>query len=508
MKYLFFPDIPAWKRAPMKTPVPAVPSHATVARWQLAPWLGAALLVACASVPPHEVRTTSTPVESAAATIVPGVNAARLTPDYWIARAPQPDAVLLDAAGIAAQNARLTQVGPAVLDLSTLPDTLTAAEVQERIMAVSAPPESPLYDEHGQPLPPHAIPALLDALALDAIPAEAAPRWGLVVQRADLRAFPTTQRVFSSPSDTDIDRFQESALFPGTPVAILHTSADGAWHFVASKLYSAWIAARFVAEGDSADVFGYAAREPHLIITGANVRTAFTPERPELSLLQLDMGLRLPLRADWQPQTPVNGQLGYASHVIELPLRDTQGRLAFAPALLPRTADVAVSPLPLTRANLIRQGFKFLGERYGWGHSYGTRDCSGFVSEVYRSFGIELPRNTRDQARSTAFDRIAFAPDDGHAARLAALEKLDVGDLIYIPGHVMMVIGREDGKTWLIHDTTGATVLDERGEPSRLVLNQVSVTPLEPLRLNRNASYVDGITAIQRLRPNPNRSNP
>ena len=32
------------------------------------------------------------------------------------------------------------------------------------------------------------------------------------------------------------------------------------------------------------------------------------------------------------------------------------------------------------------------------------------------------------------------------------------------------------------------------------------LTALEPLRLNRNASYVDGITAIQRLRPN--RSNP
>lgn len=62
--------------------------------------------------------------------------------------------------------------------------------------------------------------------------------YGLVVHRADLRTFPTRERVFNSASadDTDIDRFQESALFPGTPVVIAHTSADGAWYFVVSPL--------------------------------------------------------------------------------------------------------------------------------------------------------------------------------------------------------------------------------------------------------------------------------
>src|SRR3546814_16455484 len=71
------------------------------------------------------------------------------------------------------------------------------------------------------------------------------------------------------------------------------------------------------------------------------------------------------------------------------------GSLRIVPALLPRTADVSADYLPLTHANLIRQAFKFLGERYGWGHSYGTRDCSGFVSEVYRSFGLQDRKSTR-----------------------------------------------------------------------------------------------------------------
>ena len=68
---------------------------------------------------------------------------------------------------------------------------------------------------------------------------------------------------------------------------------------------------------------------------------------------------------------------------------------------------------------------------------------------------MQLPRNTRDQGVSPAFNRIAFTEADTHEARLAVLRELQVGDLVYIPGHVMMVIGHDDGMPYVIHDTTG-----------------------------------------------------
>ena len=114
-------------------------------------------------------------------------------------------------------------------------------------------------------------------------------------------------------------------------------------------------------------------------------------------------------------------------------MRGADGRLGFAPALLQRNSDSAADVLPLTRANLIRQAFRFLGERYGWGHAYNGRDCSGFVSEVYRSMGVQLPRNTSDQAVSPVFARTRFEPGDSREKRMAAVDALDVGDLIYIP---------------------------------------------------------------------------
>lgn len=430
-----------------------------------------------------------------------GVEERQLNAEYWIQRQARADRVVLDAQAIAAQNARLRELDASVHDLESLPATVTREQVRAWIASVSERPAQALYDERGQPIAAGVLDGLQEALDLEAIPAQQPLRYGLIVQRADLRAFPTPLRVFNSPDDHDIDRFQESGLFPGDPVAIVHESRDRRWWFVVSPLYTAWVEQRHVAQGEAAAVFGYGRRSPQLIVTGATARTVYTPEQPQLSQLQLDMGVRVPLLAEWPPDRPVNGQHPYTAHVIELPVRGGDGRLSFAPALLPKNQDTAERYLPLTKANLLRQGFKFLGERYGWGHSYNARDCSGFVSDVYRSFGVSLPRNTRDQAVSPALNRIAFGEQDDRAARMKAVRELQVGDLIYIPGHVMMVIGERNGEPYVIHDTTGISYRDGEGRMARARLNGVSVSPLTPLLFDEAHSYVDRITSIQRIRP-------
>jgi len=429
-----------------------------------------------------------------------GVRDAQLAPDYWIARDAGARRLVLDSEAIAAQNARLRELDPSVHDLENLPATLAAADVKQWIAKLSARPDDKLFDAQGHALSAATLDELMNSLALDAVPATQPTRFGMVVKRADLRTFPTLLRVFNSRDDSDIDRFQESALFPGTPVALVHESRDRQWWFVVSPLYSAWIEKAFVAEGSAQQVLEYTRRTPYVVVTGPTVKTVFTPERPEVSELQLDMGVRVPIRVDWPQSKPVNGQHPYTAHVVELPVRADDGSLRFVPALLPKTADTATDYLPLNQANVVRQGFKFLGERYGWGHSYNARDCSGFVSEVYRSFGVQLPRNTRDQATSPAFNRIAFTSADDHARRLAVLRELQIGDLIYIPGHVMMVIGYDDGMPYVIHDTTGISYRDGTGSVRRVALNGVSVTPLTPLLLGKEQPLVDRITSILRVR--------
>ena len=433
---------------------------------------------------------------------VPGLAEAHLDPAHWIAALPDADRIILTRQQIAAQNARMRAEDASIHDLEALPARIDGARVRDRIQALSKLPGRDLFDAEGRPIARDALANLEASLALEAIPASQPTRHGMVVRRADLRTFPTRLRVFHSPDDHDIDRFQESALFPGDPVAILHESRDGAWYFVLSERYAAWIDRQSVAEGDRDAIHAWGRRAPFLVVTGATARTTYTPEAPAVSEVQLEMGQRVPLLPDWPASAAVNGQLPAAHHVVELPVRDADGRLAFAPALLPRSADVARDYLPLTAANLLRQAFKFLGERYGWGHSYNARDCSGFVSEIYRSFGVLIPRNTSAQAVSPALNRLAFDAGDGHGERVRRLREARVGDLVYIPGHVMMVIGHEAGEVFAIHDTSGMAWKPEGADDLvRLHLNGVVVTPILPMMSNATTPTVDRITSIQRIRP-------
>jgi cell wall-associated NlpC family hydrolase len=428
---------------------------------------------------------------------------AQLDAAYWIAKLPDAERVALDAESIAARNAALPKLEPTWHDLVALPRVLDREAVRSQIEKRSSPPTRSLYADDGRALAADELASLQDSLALDAIPYSVPVRFGLIVHRAALRTFPTMQRVFSKPGDSDIDRFQESALFPGAPVAVLHASRDGRWRFVLAQNYAAWVQADALAEGSREDVLGYAAKRPQLVATGSGVRTVFDPTRSALSQLPLDMGVHLPWLADWPRDTPVSGQATYSAWVVSVPMRGAHGDLQLVPALIPRGQDVRVGDLPLSRANLLRQAFKLLGERYGWGHDYDGRDCSGFLSDVFATFGVRMPRNTGDQAKSPVFAHESFDESASREQRMRAVAALQVGDLVYIPGHVLMVVGFEHGEPWVIHDVQGVSVR-EGGTLRRIPLNGVSVTPLLPLQFDAGHDYLARMTSIVRpLAPLP-----
>jgi cell wall-associated NlpC family hydrolase len=442
---------------------------------------------------------------SASTTGLPGVDAAQLSPRFWISRLREPHRVALDSDAIASRNALLTRLDASMHDLDALPTALDRAQVARWVGGVSHRPSNPLFDADAQAIDAAVLDAIVANADLSAIPARESVRFGLAVRRTGMRTFPTHLRVFSSTDDGDLDRFQESALFPGTPVAIVHESKDQRWWFVLNPTYAAWVPKQAIAEGSRSQVLDYAHRRASLTVTGSTARSAMTPEEPRVSDLQLDMGVRLPL-ATVRAGDVVNGQNALASWTVLLPVRDDAGALALRPALLPRSVDMTAGSLPLTRANTIAQAFKFLGERYGWGDDYGTRDCSGFVSAVFASMGVALPRNTGDQARNPVDTRLHLDAGTSAEARLAAVDALDAGDLVYIPGHVMVVIGRIGRVPYVIHDIHEGRFVDANGTLQSLHLNGVVVTPLTPLRLDATHGFVDGITDIVRMldrRPPP-----
>ena len=428
---------------------------------------------------------------------IPAFDEAMLSPDYWIRRAPKPDAVLLDARATAAQRAAAYAPGGGFVDIRKLPGTLTRAQILEWIEgAAQQTPVKLAVDDAGRPVGPDTVRLLREATAAGQVPASAPARYGLAVRRAALRTYPS-DRVFHGAADqTDFESLTAGTLFPGEPVLVAHTSADGRWLLALTTQGPAWVHADDIAIGPADAVFGYAALPPGRVVTGDHVHTVHTRELPAVSQLDLDMGVALP-RADVPPDQPVNGASPYASWPVQLPVREADGSLVIRPALIRRSADTAPGYLPLTRANIIRQSFKLLGERYGWGHQFDARDCSGLVAETYRSMGLLLQHSSGLQGTSTALKHRAFTSADTHAARVKAVREAQVGDLVVVPGHVLMIIGHVNGEPYVIQDVPYAVFKDPAtGALRRTKLNQVAVTPLLPLHADDTTLYVDAMTSL------------
>ena len=438
-------------------------------------------------------------------TNVVGIEEMHLSAKHWVDKAKNPDAVVKDEDGIAALTVESFADDPNMVDLAAYAGELSGSDVSKLIESISKPYSVDLYYRAGDSVEETKVEATDYAryqanLNLPALQDRVAVQFGLVLRRANMRTWPTRDVVFRSQETIDLDRFQENGLFPADMVAILHESKDGEWVFAQSFNYAAWVRKEAVAVGSRSDILAYKNATRFVVVTGSKVTTNFNPQTPEISELQLDMGTRLPLADLENTDHNVDGQNPYASYAVRLPVQDEKGELGFRTALIARSQDVQRGYLLFTRRNVVEQAFKFLGERYGWGHSYNARDCTGLVSEVYKTFGIHLPRNSGQQGRSPIGESIEFSEDTDPDEKFSAVVSADVGDLLYSTGHVMIYLGTVDGAPYVIHDLSGFGWVGEDGEVQEGVLNGVSVTPLMTIHASRDATYFDQIYAIKKIR--------
>ncbi len=431
---------------------------------------------------------------------VEGLSELMLSPSYWQDKLDPDQSIILSQQQITSQNDALFRSNQHMNDLNNFAERLNKHEIINRIAKSSKIPSSNRYYSNGKQVSAKDFSRYKAALNTKNITDEVKVRYGMAVKRTNLRSFPTSDAVFKTFNNTNLDRFQETALFPAEAVVILHQSSDHNWFYVVSYNYSGWAKTSDIAIGDKKEIFRYKNDKLFLLVTGDKVFTTYNPIRKNVSYIQLDMGTKISLLSKALIPASIDGQNTYSSHVVKFPTRTQEGKLAFELALISRNKDVRLGYLPFTRRNIIQQSFKFLGERYGWGHSFNARDCTGFVGEIYKSFGILMPRNTGQQAQSNQGQNIHFTQSTSIQQKIAEITSLEVGDLIYIPGHVMMFIGLENNKPFVIHDVSGFSYIKRDGSFYKSVLNGVSVTPLLPLQLNQESSYLDRVYNLKKIK--------
>lgn len=367
----------------------------------------------------------------------PEITDARATAAYWTQRNPQGDAVLLTPSQVEATNESLRRRNDTLTDLSTMPESVSGAEVQERIEKVQAigdfdTASQPDLYKNGSALTAYSYSFARKNCNIAALPETVTVRYGVVTRRANLRLLPETAGWFESAGDVHYDTLQATALDPAEPVAVLGDSYDKKFAFVRTRFYDGWLAKSDFAETDRTTWEGFVHPADFAVVTANKTTIANGAEE---SLL-FQMGAKIPLTAG------ANG-----AKVLLLPVSDNGAlKIVKRPTAFDDTLHEGF--LPCTENNFVRQGFRFLGDEYGWGGLDDSVDCSSFVGDVYRSMGIELPRDADQQAKS--MPSVIDLTGMGEADRLAALESCVPGTLLANNTHVMMYLGQDDAGTPIV----------------------------------------------------------
>ncbi len=292
---------------------------------------------------------------------------------------------------------------------------------------------------------------ILSRRNLDGISDTVSISYGVIVQNAAVRAFPTWRKAAKSLEDTAFDYIQESMLLVGEPVAVVHQTADGIWSFVQATNYRGWVETKRIGFCTLDELKAWQTAE----------RAVVTDAKLTLLDVELRMGTALPASVD------ENGAV-----IVSLPQVDENGLLTIK-AVETTQEGIHFGYMALTQKNILEQAKKLIGTAYGWGDSNGDMDCSSTMNSIYRCFGIILPRNTSELAQTGT--EVVSLEGMTQEEKLEQIHSMKPGTLLVMKGHVVMYIGQEDGQDMILHNFT--TCLAEDGVSTENVY-QCRITPL------------------------------
>lgn len=328
-------------------------------------------------------------------------------------------------------------------------------------------------------------------------------KYGVLCRRSNIRALPTEITFASKKESGDQDLLQLTALSCGSAVLILAESRDQKWYFIQAKLMRGWVKKNNVALTDSIEsAQAYLNTDSFLIVSGSRIETEPSPFNPDTTNRFFQMGDKIPLvkqkgsignMNQKHPQT----QSSLGNYLVWLPVKNKDNKLEYKRAVIAISNDVNTGYIKLNRENIIRQAFKMLGERYDWGGKYKRRDCSRFIMDIFRSFGIELPRNAELQEKFSPFKNYFF--EGNLEDKKDIINKLEAGDILHMPGHIMLYLGEYQDKNFLIHAASGYGKFDEQGSLKAKSIRSVFIMELEQRLKDEEKPYLEKFSSASKI---------
>lgn len=360
-----------------------------------------------------------------------------------------------------------------LVDLKKEKTVLTKSELTKLIKSVSTPSKSQRYDENGAIVDNNFYNKLNENLDLDSISNSNEIQYAICTNRTILRTYPTDAKITKEPFQFEFDRFAETAVYAAEPLLVYKESKDKNWYFVRMYNYIGWINANDIALTSRDNLFEYVEKAPFIVVNADKIY---------LEGNEFSMGTRLPI-----------SKINYENEdkTVIIPVRKSDGTAEFKNVSVNSSLDVSLGYLSYNRKNILIQAFKLLDDPYGWGGLNGGRDCSAFIIDIYRTFGLDLPRNSYEQGKLSLGKQYPMPYDMNIESREELFRTLKPGTPLYILGHVMIYLGEDNGDFFIIHNYTGNYTRDN----GNLEYNRVMSTTISPLsmRLFNGKTYLERI---------------
>lgn len=421
---------------------------------------------------------------------LPGVEPEMLTADYWASLLTDADEVIMTPAEIERFNEKnskrkvvfrdyygkqdplerdfaLTLIKGLVMNLLKpldLPKTLYGDSLRVRLGSnIEWLYSRDFYDGRNAVYSDTMRREIVDGMDLSGIPDRIKRRFGIIVNHANVRLYPTHVPGYSD-TEWELDMFQSTGICLGNPVAILHKSSDGDFYYVESPKSRGWIASQDIAVGTNQEIRKLTEDKNFLMASGHKVPVYGDPSCKYFA--------RYFYFSATMPLIEHNSE-GY---VVKMPYRNQDGSLGIASGYVKPDADVHVGYIPYTKHNVYIQIFKLLNQPYGWADQNNKRSCAGTMNVLLRCFGIKTGRPPSFLLSSSDY-QCYIDPDLSREEKLAKVAKLDPGiTLAGTAGHIVLYLGKaHNGKQYIIHQCGWG--YDENGQ--HFIVNRQTINSLE-----------------------------
>ncbi len=417
----------------------------------------------------------------AAVRYLPDVNASMSKPAFWSDKQASPDKILAGCDEISKINQTvLKENACCMVDLAAVPEGDYSVSERSAVLKKAAESDAEYcykrsgegglnarYDENGTEINDKDLAwqkiysPMIDNCADSDTEVRKPVLFAICTSRTEIRSFPDQKPLPDAPdnSDPDFDVQYLSAVSLGEPLVSRGVSSDKKFYHVQAGYVEGWIPAEDIAI--CADKKEWLAAwqfspEQSLVVYDDKMYTGESNSSPEVSKKMLTMGCRLKLAEKEETEGRISNRASFNNYVVWIPVRKSDGTYARELALIPEHCRVWEGFLPLTAANLAKVMFNQLGDAYGWGGMLGTQDCSGYIRDVYRCFGLEMARDSSSQAAEPVKKFDLKGKSDQEKAEI--IKTLPLGTELVFAGHVMLYLGSENNKLYVINSVSSLVV--------------------------------------------------